>query len=42
MDFLELAKERYSVRKMKDNQVNQEDLEKILEAVKLAPTAKNK
>ena len=41
MDFLELAKERYSVRKMSSEKVKQEDLNKILEAARLAPTAKN-
>lgn len=41
MDFLELAKERYSVRKMTDEKINQEDLDKILEAARLSPTAKN-
>ena len=41
MDFLELAKERYSVRKMKEEKINQEDLNKILEAARLSPTAKN-
>jgi len=41
MDFLELAKERYSVRKMSNKKVRQEDLDKILEAARLAPTAKN-
>ena len=41
MDFLELAKERYSVRKMKTERVKQEDLNKILEAARLSPTAKN-
>ena len=41
MDFLELAKERYSVRKMSPKKVKQEDLNKILEAARLAPTAKN-
>ena len=41
MDFLDLAKERYSVRKMTDEKVKQEDLDKILEAARLAPTAKN-
>jgi len=41
MDFLELAKERYSVRKMSDKKVKQEDLDKILEAARLSPTAKN-
>ena len=41
MDFLELAKERYSVRKMKPEKIKQEDLDKILEAARLSPTAKN-
>ena len=41
MDFLELAKERYSVRKMTDEKIKQEDLNKILEAARLSPTAKN-
>lgn len=41
MDFLELAKERYSVRKMKAERVKEEDLNKILEAARLSPTAKN-
>ena len=41
MDFLELAKERYSVRKMGEEKIKQEDLNKILEAAKLSPTAKN-
>ena len=41
MDFLELAKERYSVRKMKPEKIKQEELNKILEAARLSPTAKN-
>ena len=41
MDFLELAKERYSVRKMSPEKVKQEDLDKILEVARLSPTAKN-
>lgn len=41
MDFLELAKERYSVRKMKPEKIKKEDLDKILEAARLSPTAKN-
>ena len=41
MDFLELAKKRYSVRQMKSEKVKQEDLDKILEAARLSPTAKN-
>ena len=31
MDFLELAKERYSVRKMKPEKIKQEDLNQILQ-----------
>ena len=41
MNFLELAEERYSVRKMSSEKVKQEDLDKVLEAARLAPTAKN-
>jgi len=41
MDFLKLARERYSVRKMSPEKVKQEDLNKILEAARLSPTAKN-
>ena len=39
--FLELAKARYSVRKYKPAPVEQEKLEKILEAGRVAPTAHN-
>ena len=39
--FLELAKERYSVRKFKDIPIEQEKLDAILEAGRLAPTAVN-
>ena len=41
MDFLELAKERYSVRKMKPEKIKQEELDRILEVARLSPTAKN-
>lgn len=41
MDFLKLAKMRYSVRKFKTIEVEKEKLELILEAAKLAPTACN-
>ena len=41
MDFLPLAKDRYSVRKLKDQPVEQEKIEKILEAAMVAPTAAN-
>lgn len=41
MDFLELAKKRYSVRKYEDKKVEKEKLLKILEAARIAPTAAN-
>lgn len=41
MDFLELAKERYSCRSFADKKVEKEKLEKILEAGRIAPTAVN-
>ncbi|MGN0777862.1 MAG: nitroreductase family protein [Aristaeellaceae bacterium] len=40
-DFLKLAQERYSVRKYMDEPVCPEDLEKILQAGYVAPTACN-
>ncbi|HML38812.1 MAG TPA: nitroreductase family protein [Bacillota bacterium] len=42
MNFLNLAKERYSVRKFSDRNVEQEKLDLILEAGRVAPTAENK
>ena len=39
--FLDLAKERYSVRKFTEQQIEQEKLDKILEAGNVAPTAVN-
>lgn len=42
MDFLELAKKRYSVRKYQAQKVEPEKLLKILEAGRVAPTAANK
>ena len=39
--FLELATERFSVRNFSDRQVEEEKLEKILQAAKVAPTAVN-
>lgn len=39
--FLELAKERYSVRKFTKKQVEKDKLDKILEAGNVAPTAVN-
>lgn len=41
MDFLELAKKRYSVRNFDTKQVEQEKVDLILEAGRLAPTACN-
>lgn len=41
MDFLELVKNRYSVRKFSDKKVEQEKVDLILEAGRLAPTAVN-
>lgn len=41
MDFLELAKKRYSVRKFSDKKVEKEKIDLILEAGRLAPTAVN-
>lgn len=40
-DFSQLAKERYSVRKMTAKEIPQEDVEKILQAGICAPTAVN-
>lgn len=42
MDFLQLAKERYSVRKFADKKVEQEKIALILQAGRIAPTAANK
>jgi nitroreductase len=39
--FLELAKERYSVKGFSDKAVEEDKLAKILEAGNVAPTAKN-
>ena len=41
MNFIDLAKERYSVRDFKEQAVEKEKLDKILEAGNIAPTAKN-
>lgn len=41
MEFLKLAKERYSCKKFSDKQVEPDKLSAILEAGRLAPTAKN-
>ena len=41
MDFMELARARYSVRKFTAQAVEQEKLDTILEAGRIAPTARN-
>ena len=41
MDFIEIAKKRYSVRSYMDKLVEEEKLKKILEAAHAAPTAAN-
>lgn len=41
MEYSELVKSRYSVRSYKSDPVEQEKLDKILEAARLAPTACN-
>lgn len=42
MDFMSLVKERYSVRTFSDKTVEQEKIDLILEAGRLAPTAANR
>ena len=42
MDFLELARERFSCRKFNEKQVEPEKIEKIIQTALLAPTALNK
>ena len=41
MDFMTLAKERYSVRAFSDRPVEEDKLDRIIEAGMIAPTAKN-
>ena len=41
MDLMELIKKRYSCRAYQDKSVEQEKLDKIFEAARLAPSAKN-
>lgn len=41
MDFLELAKQRYSCRMFSNKDVEKEKLDMILEAARLAPTGRN-
>ena len=42
MEFRELISKRYSVRAYKSDQVEDDKLEKVLEAARLAPTAANR
>lgn len=42
MDFISIAKKRYSVRKYTEKKVEPEKLEKILESAHVAPTAANR
>ena len=41
MKFEDVIRERFSTRSFKDEKVNKEQLDKILEAGRIAPTAKN-
>ncbi|MEE0282999.1 MAG: nitroreductase family protein, partial [Lachnospiraceae bacterium] len=41
MEFSEVIKNRYSCKKFSDKEVEKEKLDQILEAGRLAPTAKN-
>ena len=41
MEFMDLAKARFSLRSYSDRDVEPEKLTKILEAGRIAPTAKN-
>lgn len=41
MDFTEVIKNRYSCKKFSDKQISEEQLRAILEAGRVAPTAKN-
>ena len=41
MNFEDVIRERFSTRSFKDEKVKKEELDKILEAGRLAPTAKN-
>ena len=42
MDFLELAKQRCTTRGFSDKKIAKDDLERILSAGRIAPTACNK
>ncbi len=41
MDFLKLAQARYSCRKLSGDPIPQEQLDRILDAARSAPTAKD-
>ncbi len=41
MEFLEIARKRYSVRKYQQKEVEKEKLDRILEAARVAPTGAN-
>ena len=41
MEFEKVIRERTAIRKFKDEQIKKEELDSILEAGRLAPTAKN-
>ena len=41
INFLKLARERYSCRQLSDRKVEAEKLNRILEAARIAPTAHN-
>ena len=41
MEFMELAKSRYSVRSFSAKKIEDEKLNKILEAARISPTAAN-
>ena len=42
MDFITLAKNRYSVRSYSEKQIEKDKIDKILEAAYISPSAKNK
>ena len=42
MDFITLAKSRYSVRNYSERQIEKDKLDKILEAAHISPSARNK
>ena len=42
MEFFELIKKRYSVRAYQSKPIEDEKLQKVLEAVRIAPTASNR